>query len=89
MSQPTHFLIVTEREGDILRELLRDGATNEMIGRRLYITVDTVKTHMKRLMAKAGVHTRTELAVQILRRDIIVVHKVRDDTGVDGIVCAA
>ena len=54
---------LTERELDALR-LLVTGQSNREIARALYVEVNTVKTHLKRLYAKLGVHNR----VQAVRR---------------------
>lgn len=64
-------LIVSPGQAKVLREFLRDGATNKVIGQRLFVTEDTVKTHMKRLFEKAGVHDRAALAVAVLRGQIV------------------
>jgi DNA-binding NarL/FixJ family response regulator len=54
---------VTFREYDVAQELFKTGATNTQIADRLYISEDTVKTHMKRLLARTGSGTRSELIV--------------------------
>lgn len=56
----------------VLVQLLRDGADNRTLARRLHLSEETVKCHIKALLALAGLSTRTELAVAILRRDIWV-----------------
>jgi len=50
---------LSAREGDILR-LLTDGLTNEEIARALFLSVNTIKTHLKAIYGKMGVHTRRE-----------------------------
>jgi DNA-binding NarL/FixJ family response regulator len=57
----------------VLVELCRDGASNREIGRRLYVTEHTVKCHIKRMLAETGYRSRLELAVAVLRRELIVV----------------
>lgn len=59
---------VTAREFACVEELLRDGATNKQIAKRLYISEDTVKSHVKKVLAKAGVANRTQFAVAVLNR---------------------
>lgn len=51
----------------VLHELLKDGADNDTIALRLGCAPDTVKSHMKLLLGKAGLSTRTELVVNILQ----------------------
>jgi LuxR family maltose regulon positive regulatory protein len=41
-------------------QLLAAGLINEEIARRLFVTAGTVKTHLKSIYGKLGVHTRTE-----------------------------
>lgn len=62
-------LDLTPREWDVLRELCLDGADNRLIARRLFVTEDTVKSHVKALLRKGGHRNRTELAVAVLRWD--------------------
>lgn len=54
----------------MLVELLRDGALDQHIASRLFISLNTVKTHLKRIYIKTGCLTRTHLAIQSLRGDI-------------------
>jgi DNA-binding NarL/FixJ family response regulator len=53
---------LTTREREVLICLAR-GASNEDIGRSLYIGEATVKTHVSRVLAKLGVTTRTQAVV--------------------------
>jgi DNA-binding NarL/FixJ family response regulator len=61
---------LTERERDVLR-LLSEGLDNEETGRRLYISPETVRTHLRKAMTKLGAATRTQ-AVAIALRDQII-----------------
>lgn len=63
-------LICTGKQWDVLVELCRDGASNETIGRRLGLKMETIRTHIKNMLQKAGFTNRTELAVAVLRGDI-------------------
>ena len=56
---------VTDAEYRVARAVLFDGATDETAARRLFTTHWTVKTHLRRLYLKTGVHTRTALAVAV------------------------
>jgi LuxR family maltose regulon positive regulatory protein len=51
---------LTERELDVLR-LLAAGRSNPEIARALYVEVNTVKTHVKNLYGKLGVHSRMQV----------------------------
>lgn len=51
---------LTGRERDVL-ELIAQGWTVDMVARQLVVSPDTVRTHLKHLYAKTGVHSRTEL----------------------------
>ncbi len=61
---------VTARENEILRELA-SGLTNRQIGKRLSISENTVRNHVKSLLGKLEVSDRTEAATVALRRGII------------------
>jgi DNA-binding NarL/FixJ family response regulator len=56
----------SERELDVLG-LLTEGASNEEIATRLFISLKTVESHLRRMFARYGVLSRTELAVLALR----------------------
>lgn len=58
---------VTRREYDVATELLRNGAANRDIGKKLSMSEDTVKTHMKNILRRTGAHTRTDLVVAVFR----------------------
>lgn len=51
---------LSDREGEILPFALR-GRTSERISQELHISKSTVDTHLRRIYAKAGVHSRQEL----------------------------
>ncbi|MBP5384545.1 MAG: response regulator transcription factor, partial [Lachnospiraceae bacterium] len=53
----------TEREVDILRELV-GGSSNREISEKLGISEKTVKMHVTNLLQKTGYHSRLELAVR-------------------------
>jgi LuxR family maltose regulon positive regulatory protein len=50
---------LTDREREVLR-LLSTELSGPEIARQLYVSVNTVKTHTKRIYDKLGVHSRYE-----------------------------
>lgn len=66
MSEPM-VVLLTEREKDVLDAFMRDGATNLVIARRLFVSVDTVKSHMKAIYRKTGAGDRTQLFAMVER----------------------
>jgi LuxR family maltose regulon positive regulatory protein len=54
---------LTRRESEVL-ELVAQGLTNGAIGRALFITESTAKAHVRHIMEKLDVHTRTEAALR-------------------------
>jgi DNA-binding NarL/FixJ family response regulator len=61
---------LTHRERDVLR-LLADGHSNEEIGKRLYISAETVRTHVRKAMDKLDADTRTQAVAKALRQHVI------------------
>ncbi|PSN19568.1 DNA-binding response regulator [filamentous cyanobacterium CCP5] len=61
---------LTARELEIL-ELIAAGCSNADIGEKLYITVGTVKTHVRSILNKLCVNDRTQAAVRALRSGLI------------------
>lgn len=53
---------LTPREREILA-FLRRGASNTVIAEHLYVSVETVKTHVRNILRKLGSTSRTELIV--------------------------
>ena len=60
----------SQREREVLR-LLADGFTNEEIGKRLFISPETVRTHVRKAMAKLDADTRTQAVATALRQSLI------------------
>jgi DNA-binding NarL/FixJ family response regulator len=52
--------MLTPREADVL-ELLQTGRSNAEIAHSLHVSVETVRTHARRVYRKLGVRTRREL----------------------------
>jgi DNA-binding NarL/FixJ family response regulator len=61
---------LTQRERDVLR-LLADGLSNEEIGKRLFISAETVRTHVRKAMEKLDADTRTAAVARALRFRLI------------------
>jgi len=61
---------LTQRERDVLR-LLADGLANEEIGKRLFISAETVRTHVRKAMDKLDADTRTQAVARALRDHLI------------------
>jgi DNA-binding NarL/FixJ family response regulator len=67
---PARLHSLTQREREILR-LLADGYSNEEIGRRLFISAETVRTYVRKAMKKLEADTRTEAVAKALRQSLI------------------
>jgi two-component system, NarL family, nitrate/nitrite response regulator NarL len=61
---------ITQREREVLR-LLADGLRNEEIGRRLFISPETVRTHLRKAMDKLEADTRTQAVAEAIRQKLI------------------
>jgi DNA-binding NarL/FixJ family response regulator len=61
---------LTERELQVLRGMSQ-GKSNAEIGRSLYLSEDTVKTHARRLFRKLGVNDRAQAVALGFRRGLV------------------
>ncbi|MDO5065629.1 MAG: LuxR C-terminal-related transcriptional regulator, partial [Actinomyces bowdenii] len=61
---------ISPRERQVLAAVAR-GLSNSQIGRELFITGSTVKTHLLRVYGKLGVDTRTAAVTEALRRGLL------------------
>ena len=61
---------LTERELQILR-LLTDGLSNKDVGERLYLSPDTVKSHLVNVYRKLGVESRAHAVAVAIRRGLV------------------
>ncbi|MEA3345663.1 MAG: LuxR C-terminal-related transcriptional regulator [Chloroflexota bacterium] len=66
---------LSKREQEVL-ELVATGATNRQIARELYISVNTVKVHLRNVFNKLEVSSRTEATVVALREGWVAVEGV-------------
>ncbi len=68
---------LTDRETDVLR-LLAQGCANKEIATALQIGEKTVKTHVSNILAKLGVHSRTQAALYAVKAGIVAPETLRD-----------
>ncbi|MEL7071021.1 MAG: response regulator transcription factor [Cyanobacteria bacterium J06581_3] len=61
---------LTSRELEIL-ECIVGGCSNAQIAEKLFVTVGTVKTHVRNILNKLGASDRTQAAVRALRAGLI------------------
>lgn len=61
---------LTERELEILACIV-SGCSNAQIAEQLFVTVGTVKTHVRNILNKLGASDRTQAAVRALRSGLI------------------
>jgi len=61
---------LTERELDVLR-LVAQGYSNAQAAERLYITVNTVKAHLKNILEKLQLQNRTQAAAYAMRNGLL------------------
>ena len=61
---------LTERELEVL-QLIVDGHSNASIADKLFITVGTVKTHVRNILNKLCADDRTQAAVRALRTGLV------------------
>jgi DNA-binding NarL/FixJ family response regulator len=61
---------LTQRELQVLKGM-SEGKSNGQIGRELYLSEDTVKTHARRLFRKLGVNDRAQAVALGFRRGLV------------------
>ncbi len=61
---------LSERESEVLR-LIVDGKSNQEIANKLFVTLPTVKTHVRNILNKLSVDDRTQAAVKAMREGIV------------------
>jgi DNA-binding NarL/FixJ family response regulator len=66
----TRRVLLTERELQVLRGMA-DGKSNAEIGRELFVSEDTVKTHARRLFRKLGARDRAHAVAAGFRAGLV------------------
>jgi two-component system, NarL family, response regulator LiaR len=66
---PGDYIGLTERESELLA-LLPSGMTNQELAAQLYVSENTIKTQLRHLYTKLGVHNRTQAAT-LADRDLL------------------
>ncbi|MCA9976265.1 MAG: response regulator transcription factor [Anaerolineales bacterium] len=61
---------LTDREMEVL-QLLAQGASNPQIAEDLFITINTVKTHISHILSKLQVENRTQAAAYAVQKGIV------------------
>ena len=74
--QSPHNVRLTEREREVLREIAI-GRTDKEVARSLAIALSTVKTHVRSILDKLGVDSRTQAVVYVLRNNIFSLEELR------------
>ncbi len=62
--------ILSPREGEVL-QLLAQGATNKAIGDSLFISENTVKTHLRNIMEKLHLANRSQAAAYAVQKGLV------------------
>ncbi|HEX6683813.1 MAG TPA: response regulator transcription factor [Candidatus Limnocylindrales bacterium] len=70
VGRPTRSVALTERELQVLRGMA-DGRSNAEIGRELFVSEDTVKTHARRLFRKLGARDRAHAVAAGFRAGLV------------------
>ena len=61
---------LSDRELEVLK-LIVDGKSNQEIAEKLFITLATVKTHVRSILNKLSVDDRTQAAVKAMREGLV------------------
>lgn len=61
---------LTDRELDVLR-LISQGRSTKEVAAQLFLSDETIKTHLKNIFRKLGVHDRAEAVAEAFRRGVV------------------
>jgi DNA-binding NarL/FixJ family response regulator len=61
---------LTGREIEVLQSIA-EGMTSKEVGERLFISENTVKNHVRNILDKLGLRSRSEAVMYALREDLI------------------
>lgn len=64
--EPGRLASLSEREVEVL-QLLADGLNGQMIAERLFLSPETVRTHVRNATAKLGARTRVQAVAMVVR----------------------
>jgi two-component system, NarL family, response regulator LiaR len=71
---------LTPREAEVLRHMAL-GRSNKEIAGALFVSEETVKTHVANVLAKLAVDNRAQAIVQALRRGLVSLEELDQDPG--------
>jgi DNA-binding NarL/FixJ family response regulator len=71
--EPTGSIVLTQREKEILKAII-DGLSNKEISDSLFISIETVKSHVKSIYQKLHVRNRVEAAQVAMRKRLLSLH---------------
>ncbi len=63
-------IVLSPRETQVLK-LIVEGYSNQEIANKLFLGIDTVKSHVRTLMRNLAVHDRTQAAVKAIRQRLV------------------
>lgn len=70
MKRPWRSGVLTRRETQVL-ELMAQGLSNSQIGKTLWVSEDTVKSHGRRIYRKTSTDSRLLAVLEAMRRGVI------------------